>query len=505
MINISDRREVFFDDFLVDTDKTTAETRLHKPTRKGVVITHNEKWEGGTCLFSNAFYANGCWNLYYRSGSGEPGSSTSIAYAKSVDGVNWVKPSLGLVEFDGSYDNNIVISMAMAKEFGCKHLNDCFVFYDENPACPDDERFKAVISTAGDEKLISLVSPDGFHFRYFGLMTDKGAFDSQNLAFWSKEHGKYFCYFRCEHIPNGEATFEEYSFLQATANKLWDESTRSTRQPGAEDEPAKMMRDVHVMESTDFIHWTESQLIGLKDDKVQLYTNVVSPYPRAPHVFVAFPTRYYERKAWTPNYDELCGKDSREAKIKRAYARAGLVITDGLFMCSRDGYNFKRYDEAFLPPPVENPYAWVYGDCYVTHGLIETPSDIPGADNEYSLFAAENYGLKNPYDKLVRYTVRLDGFVSKHAGEDEKILVTKEFVYEGENLYVNIATSAKGHAYFTLKCGEEFYDSYEIFGNSVDKRIHFLDGEAVKKLSGRTVTLEVRLLDADLYSIRFGK
>ena len=154
---------------------------------------------------------------------------------------------------------------------------------------------------------------------------------------------------------------------------------------------------------------------------------------------------------------------------------------------------------------MENPESWVYGDCYVTHGLIETPSDIPFADNEYSLFVGENYRSEKGYDLLVRYTVRLDGFVSKRAGEVEKLLVTKEFVYDGDALYANIATSAKGHAYFTLRSGEESFSSYEVFGNSVDKKIHFTDETAVKKLSGKTVTLEVTLLDADLYSIRFGK
>ena len=505
MINIGDRREVFFDDFIINEEKTTAERRLHKPIRRGVAITHDEVWEGNHCLFSSAFYAEGKWHLYYRAGTGEPGLKSFVGYAESLDGITWVKPTLGIIDIQGSKQNNAVIDMDMAAEWGCKHLNDCHVFYDTNPNCSKEQKYKAVISTAGDESLISLVSPDGLHFNYHGLITNDGAFDSQNLAFWSEEHGKYFCYFRHEHIPNGEATFEEYSFLQATADKLWDDETQSTRLPGPEDEQAKMMRDVKVMESLDFIHWSESRLIGLKDDKVQLYTNVVSPYPRAPHIFVGFPTRYHERKAWTPNYDELCGKNYRRMKIEKQYARSGLVITDGLFMCSRDGYEFERYDEAFLPPPVEHPHAWVYGDCYVTAGLIETPSDIPWADNEYSLFVGENYGSYKGYNLLVRYTIRLDGFVSRHAGDDEKRLVTKEFTYDGDNLYANIATSAKGHAYFTLKYGDESYDSYEIFGNSVDKKISFIDPDAVKKLSGKTVTLEIKLLDADLYAIRFGE
>lgn len=32
----------------------------------------------------------------------------SLCYAESSDGINWTKPNLGLTEFDGSYDNNII-------------------------------------------------------------------------------------------------------------------------------------------------------------------------------------------------------------------------------------------------------------------------------------------------------------------------------------------------------------------------------------------------------------
>ena len=186
----------------------------------------------------------------------------------------------------------------------------------------------------------------------------------------------------------------------------------------------------------------------------------------------------------------------RMERILRGYARAGLVVTDGLFMCSRNGYDFLRYDEAFLRPPVEHPYSWMYGDCYTAAGLVETPSDIPGADNEYSIYVMENYRAATGYALIVRYSLRLDGFVSRHAGEREECLVTKPFTYEGSALYANLETSAKGYAYFTLTCEGEEYTSYECFGNSADKRIHFPDDAGV--------TLTVRLMDADLYAIRFG-
>ena len=277
-----------------------------------------------------------------------------------------------------------------------------------------------------------MVSSDGLHFKNYGLVSDDGAFDSLNLAFWSEEHGTYFCYFRGEHAPDGTVEKEEFSYLQAIANRLWDPEKLQYRDPEPDDVP--FMRDVRVTTSEDFVTWSKPQLIGLKDDRVQLYTNNVIPYPRAPHIFVGFPARYYERKAWTPNYDELCGLGDRIRRRDQCTAREGLVVTDCLFMCSRDGYNFNRYDEAFLRPPVEHEYSWVYGDCYMAQGLIETKSDIPGADTEYSLYVGENWRAANGYNKLVRYTIRKDGFVSLHAPFEEKVAYTKEILYTCTNL-----------------------------------------------------------------------
>lgn len=39
MINIGSRREAFFDDYLIDTENTTVETRLCKPVEKEVTMT----------------------------------------------------------------------------------------------------------------------------------------------------------------------------------------------------------------------------------------------------------------------------------------------------------------------------------------------------------------------------------------------------------------------------------------------------------------------------------
>lgn len=136
--------------------------------------------------------------------------------------------------------------------------------------------------------------------------------------------------------------------------------------------------------------------------------------------------------------------------------------------------------------------------------MLETTSDIIGSDPEISLFNGEKYWME-PAATLVRYTIRRDGFVSLRADGKEKMILTKEFTYDGDELFVNFATSAWGYMYFTLIDSDgNRYESEEHFGNSTHRRIKIAD-DAVKRLSGKPVRLEVRLRDADLYSIQFGK
>ena len=56
MLNIGTNRECFFDTWLIDKSKTTAELRLHGPQRREVVLTHEKAWEGDGSDFHNFFF-----------------------------------------------------------------------------------------------------------------------------------------------------------------------------------------------------------------------------------------------------------------------------------------------------------------------------------------------------------------------------------------------------------------------------------------------------------------
>ena len=497
MINIGNRRECFFDDFLIDAAATDVEKRLHKPVRRGLLLRFDRPWEGREVTFINVLFAEGLYRMHYVCNHGR---EKYVCYAESRDGEHWERPTLGMIEFSGSKENNIIFDVKSLERFEFTGFDNMSVFYDEAEGCPADERYKMIAWWQGHAALICLMSADGIHFEKSLFITDDGEFDSQNRAFFSKVHGKYFCYYRGEHEPGADIPLSDKSFTDHTANALFDPEKFLMREPGAG--TYSMMRDVRVIESKDFKNWSKQRRIAYNGKDFQMYNNCIFPYPRAPHIFIGFPLRYVERKAWTKNYDELCGREDRRERMK-TMARLGLAVTEGFFLASHDGYDFAKYDEAMFPPPPENPEAFVYGDGTATPAVVEIPSEIPGADNEYMIYIRESYRSARDCSKLVKYTTRLDGFVSLHAGSDTRTVKTKEFMYSGENLFANIATSAHGGAYFTLASGDECYTSCEIFGNAVHKRIRFEDDAAVKRLAGKVVTLTVEMTDCDLYAIKF--
>ena len=106
MLRIGNRRECFFDTYLIDEEKTTAEVRIHHPQRKGTVLVHDEPWEGNGSNYHNMFYDNGVWRMYYLAWKMlSENDGIRVAYAESPDGIHWTKPNLGICEYKGSRDN----------------------------------------------------------------------------------------------------------------------------------------------------------------------------------------------------------------------------------------------------------------------------------------------------------------------------------------------------------------------------------------------------------------
>ncbi len=512
-VDVGSSLQVMWDDYVVDSDKTTASRVVHQPEYAGVAMVHDRPWEGSGCNYQSIVPdrddKGDFLRLYYNcrnKGGGwenEQGYFSAdgirIGYAESRDGGrSWVKPSLGLVDFKGSKDNNCILDK---KAFGSPWDN-FMVFKDENPACPPDERYKGiasyelafnadgsapmppemgkpVVSEHGGKKwdrgLWCFVSADGIHFRRGWLLTRLGAFDTLNVGIWDKTRGIYHLYIRGYHRVDAERNGDV------------------------------RIRDVRHCTSKDFRKWTNPEFLDFGEgaEDYSLYTNVIQPYFREPSLFVGFPSRYVERKAWTPNYDRLPSRELRRARMKHLSPREGLTVTDCVFIFSRDAQRFTRFDEAFMRPGAEHPGNWFYGDAYPAYNLVRTPSEF-GGDDELSIYIRKQYGSGIGSTRLCRYRIRQDGFVSRRASYADQKVVTKPIVFTGKELLVNFSTSARGRMFVTVRdeAGKSIR-SVELFGDKVDRPVDFADGGKVSDFAGRPVTLTFEMSDADLYSFRF--
>ena len=156
---------------------------------------------------------------------------------------------LGLFEVQGTKANNVIL----ARHRGCHNFAP---FRDTNPQAASEHQYKALGGT-GAPGLIAFVSADGIHWQELQSepVITQGAFDSQNVAFWSEVEQQYVCYFRI--FVNG-------------------------------------VRWIARATSSDFVHWSPTVQMTFGDRPPQhLYTNQTLAYFRAPHIYLGFPTRFF--------------------------------------------------------------------------------------------------------------------------------------------------------------------------------------------------------------------
>jgi hypothetical protein len=471
-IEVGSRLQLMVDDHLVDKLSGKADLQLHRPIPRQVAIVHDEPWEGNNCAYHTVIQDDGIYRMYYRGTcfdlTGDKLRHTHdavVCYAESKDGVDWTKPKLGLFDFDGSKENNIVWKGKGSHNFA--------PVKDANPDCSPQAKYKALGGLPGEGGLFAFKSSDGIRWSLLDEkpVITKGAFDSQNLAFWDTTRHEYRVYFR---------VFREG-------------------------------RDINTATSADFLNWTEPVLLEYTDGrKTQLYTNQVTPYYRAPHVFLGFPTRYVDGRGLLTPLNE---------KLARSHPRYGNDYTDGGFMSSRDGTTFHVWGEAFLRPGPVKQGRWLYGGNYQNWGIVETemepaPEGIagllgPGSTKELSIYSSEG-GWLGTANRMRRYTLRIDGFVSVNAPMSGGEVVTKPLRFDGRHLEINYATSAAGSIRVELQTdqgepipGFALADSCEIFGDQIQRTVSWKEGDDVSRLAAKPIRLRLVMKDADLYSFRF--
>lgn len=505
--NIAGKRICLFHSDIIDKENTTAVRTEHSPVKAGYCADFDEPWEG-EIGHPNILYDDGIYRMYYMVGKRidlerisaidstnremlkkvvdeTVAEGFKVCCLESKDGINWTKPVLNICEFKGSTKNNIILKKAV--EF--------FVMKDTNPDCREGERYKAFYQIG--HRLYSMFSDDGLHFKEGGLVAENGGlFDTLNTVHYDENRKQYVAFVRGFHAPDWSdyPDNDDKDALKFLMFPFWKDKDEERR--------LSPRRDIRVMYSNDFITWTYPKRIEMDNDEghIQYYTNEIFRYPRATQYYIGFPARYNEFRFWDKSYENLCGWESRQLRytLEQRYA---LGISDCMFISSTDTLRWEKSDDAFVRPGIERPDGWIYGDCFFSPSLIETKNTIY-THKEYSLYCAE--GTWGHRCRLMRYTIRLDGFVSYHAGREEKKLKTKPFTFAGDKLFMNLSTSVYGSVKVTLKAedGNEVV-SGEVFGDEIEKEIWFEDENALKKIAGKMVEMTVSIKEADVYSFRF--
>ena len=486
VVQLGSARHLFIDDWLTEKRENVALT-VNPPENRRLVMTANKPWErGGITNYCNVFWdpIASEYRLYYVPVHMESKPIFRLALATSKDGIEWEKPELGAVEWQGNKKNNIVIE---AEREGT-------VFIDPN--APPERRYGFLSGV--ETGIFYYSSPDGIHFTKGAQPVSTHHSDSQISTFWDDQRRKYCHYFK---VYEGEIG-KWYNDRKVTA---------PPHIPYPQNEP--LGRSVARYEtSTIDERWQEPyHLVMSRDPRdptdMDLYTNAAQKYQLAPNVYVAFPTPYYH---YNPAHRQYLNEPAMKIGGKR---NDGSIDTQ--LAVSRDGITWTRYRTPYYP-------MWRYdAELYLQvvmgfPGLVYKPTHI----EQY--FAAYNFthGDTNARARLegrglggvFRSTQRIDGFVCADFAYGGGTLTTRPFTFDGKQLLVNLNTSASGEGRVAIldeSGGNEISgfatkDCRIINGDFLEKKVEWADGaDDVSRLTGKPVRLRFDLRGAKLYSFRF--
>ena len=461
-IDVSNERQLFIDELFLDNGDGIF-LKVHPPRVENVIFASDNPWENAGIHYANVLKDGDRYRMWYRSDNGSVVNDdqweTFTCYAESTDGISWEKPSLGLVEFNGSTGNNIALDASVGS-------NPVIIIDPDNVG---NSKYKMITR---DSDVLGHTSADGI--TWTGVETNpiltNGPFDSQNVLIWDNECENYVIYTRG--VGMSQPTVLDKGHHKHQREGSFYGGHRAIRRS----------------ESKDFLHWTEPEIVLEADDRdpdgFNLYTNACVKYHRAQRSYFMFPTLLW------------LGRQYQSAP------REGL--SDVQLAVSRDGINWTRYREPWIRPG-RDERNWVDRAFFVGVGMLETASD------EISMYYSEFYRSGGPESRFRRCTIRMDGFVSVHAPYDGwSEFTTPPMRFVGSELEMNYATSGGGGIIVELQDGNGnaipgymLEDCNLFFGDKIDGTVSWKTGTDVSVLAKKDIRMRVRMRDADLYSFKF--
>ncbi len=430
-------------------------------TRAAPVLEPDRPWEGvRVYTYGSVFQdpATGKFRLWYMSRSQEPGEPPApqlrhggrdlVLYATSSDGIRWDKPSLGLHQYRGSAENNIVADF-------------------HSPAVVED-RFER--DPAKRLKMLGYAKPS-----YFGI----GSADGIHWQELSK--GPLFSGNDTMSLTQDPRTGEFLAFFK----------NRSAEVPG---------RVVWLTRSRDFLNWSEPKLVFHTDaednrwawketQRTEVYNMSVVPHATG---FIGLPTLFRVMHRVPSGTPVSLGQSRDDGPI------------DVQMVTSTDGENWARTYPRVNVIPRGAPGTFDGGAIL---GLTSTA--VHTADETWMLYTALNtgHGGAIPPKRLTigQACWRLHGFASLDAGPSGGRVETGPLWIRGGKLLVN-ADAHRGQLRLALRevDGAEVpgfgLDDFQVLrADATRAEARWTSGRAIP--SDRPFRVMIELTNSRLYSL----
>lgn len=437
---------------------------VNKPTRhpQNPLLVPDTHWERGCQVYGTAYYDEqaGLFKLWYLTGPKDRGlkplklegyerapHTTMAAYAESKDGVQWTKPKLGILPYDGDTQNNL---LGVGK-YNCEGISVLHEPRDPDPS----RRWKAVYWDHG---------AGGWEVRNGGPYCMGGPEDGWHVSFSPDGiHWKKYA---------GNPVIAQY--CDTNQNVLYDPRIKKYVGFSRFGFGRRLARSV----SEDFVHWSEPTLVLQCDEAdgpaTQIYGAGVDLYEGV-----------YLAMIWI-------------------YREGGDGKIDTQLATSRDGIRWTRIADRATWLELGADDSWEGGMARSVERIITR------GDQLYIYYCGVHGAHTGPkFRKVVRkhpvqiglLNQRRDGFVSLDAGEQAGHLTTRPFALPAGKLHIN-GDARKGEVRVEMlgDAGNTLARSEAITGNQM---------RAACRLSGKvpdpgsSVRLRLVARDSKLFSYWF--
>ena len=479
---IGHHKQLFIDHRFIE-QSNNIRLQVNPPVKRpGAAIRSDKPWDAFNLIYYSIAKDGDVYKIWYQAydkdqwGAGIP----RMCYAVSQDGLNWEKPNLGLVEYNGSKDNNIVLKEQ--SKLG-------YVFID--PHGTPEQRFK-MLSGIGTTRLRT--SPDGIHWTLHSQVVWRPDWDTQKQAWWDPHIQKYVIQTRVQLKTLNDLPFPFVAPIESNPPVVAPKLHRPIRALGR-------------LEVDDIMKpWPTDGVVTVMtaDEQDPPGSDIYHPggvyqYPYASDAYFMFPLTYQ-------HFQQGEGHPSNDG------------VNDTQFAASRNGINWMRYDrQPFIPRglPGDPDYGDTHASNYfVRHGnyLYQYYRGWPWTHGGYrTLSASDRKDRKNWGRAFVGVVVhRLDGFVSADAPQEGGYLITPTMIFDGHCLEMNIDVSAMGGLLVEIQdeTGEPIpgytLDDWDRFlMNDVAYIVHWKGNPDVSHLSGKPIRLKIAMRSAKLYAFQF--